>query len=87
MLIACEYQKTEAVQYLLTLPEINVAVCAERVPVGDDDSSDVEARGKSALHIASIHDSAEIAEMLIDKGCPLLVQDLEVSQALRSGGQ
>lgn len=75
LLIACEYQKAEAVKFLLELPNINVSVCAEHVSDGDDE----EVKGKSALHIAAIHDSAEIAEMLIEKGCPLLVQDLEVS--------
>ena len=76
MLIACEYQKADAVRYLLELSDVDVSACAEHVP----DSSDEEIKGKSALHIAAIHDSAEIAELLIEKGCPLLVQDLEVSE-------
>ena len=76
MLIACEYQKADAVRYLLELPDVDVSACAEHVP---DISAEV-VKGKSALHIAAIHDNAEIAEVLIKKGCPLLVQDLEVSE-------
>lgn len=82
MLIACEYQKIEAVQCLLEYPNIDVTACAERVPVSEGDDVDVDAEGKSALHIAAIHDSVEIAKMLIEKGCPLLIQDLEVSTSL-----
>ena len=59
-----------------------MTACAERVPVSEGDDVDVDAEGKSALHIAAIHDSVEIAKMLIEKGCPLLIQDLEVSTSL-----
>ena len=73
----------EAVEYLLTLPDVDVSACAECVATVDDgdvpDGSDEGASGKSALHIAAIHDSAKIAEMLIKGGCPLCIQDLEVS--------
>ena len=73
----------EAVEYLLTLPNVDVSACAECVVAVDDgdvpDGSDEGANGKSALHIAAIHDSAKIAEMLIKGGCPLCIQDLEVS--------
>ena len=77
----------EAVEYLLTLSDVNVSACAESVAAvddGDDDtgpdgSGEGAQGGKSALHIAAIHDSAKIAEMLIKGGCPLCVQDLEVS--------
>ena len=71
-------------EYLLTLHTIDVSACAECVPADDDgdvpDGSDGGVNGKSALHIAAIHDSVKIAEMLIESGCPLCVQDLEVSQ-------
>ena len=71
-------------EYLLTLPDVDVAACAECVAAVDDgdlpDHSDDGANGKSALHIAAIHDSAKIAELLIKGGCPLCVQDLEVNQ-------
>lgn len=74
----------EAVEYLLTLPDADVSACAESVAAADDgdppDGSDEGASGKSALHIAAIHDSAKIAELLIEGGCPLCVQDLEVSR-------
>ena len=74
----------EAVEYLLTLPRVDVSACAESVAAAgdDDDAPDGTgegASGKSALHIAAIHDSAKIADMLIKGGCPLCVQDLEVS--------
>ena len=84
LLTACEYQKAEAVEYLLTLPNIDLSVCAEHVPISDDDvpdGLDGEGKGKSALHIAAIHDSGRIAKMLIEKGCPLCIQDLEVSSS------
>ena len=69
----------EAVEYLLTLPTVDVSACAECVAVADDvDGSSEGASGKSALHIAAIHDSAKIADILIKGGCPLSVQDLEV---------
>ena len=74
----------EAVEYLLTLPIVDVSACAECVAVADDvdapDGSSEGASGKSALHIAAIHDSAKIADILIKGGCPLCVQDLEVRQ-------
>lgn len=67
-------------EYLLTLPDVDVSACAECVVDDGDvpDGSDEGANGKSALHIAAIHDSAKIAEMLIKGGCPLCIQDLEV---------
>ncbi len=70
-------------EYLLTLSSVDVSACAECVAAVDDadapDGSGEGASGKSALHIAAIHDSAKIADMLIKGGCPLCVQDLEVS--------
>ena len=71
-------------EYLLSLPDVDVSACAECVAAVDNgdapDRSDEGANGKSGLHIAAIHDSAKIAEMLIKGGCPLCVQDLEVSR-------
>ena len=59
-----------------------MSACAECVAVADEvdapDGSGEGASGKSALHIAAIHDSAKIADILIKGGCPLSVQDLEV---------
>ena len=72
-------------EYLLTLHTIDVSACAECVPADDGDlpdGSDGGVNGKSALHIAAIHDSVKIAEMLIESDCPLCVQDLEVSQGI-----
>lgn len=80
-MIACEYQKDSAVRYLLQLKNIDVSVIAAQDSTGDSGDSKVVKR-KSALHIAAIHDSVEIAKMLIDSGCPLYEQDHEVSQML-----
>ncbi len=35
---------------------------------------------KTGLHIAAFHDSAEVAQLLVDHSCPLEIQDADVSE-------
>ena len=73
----------DVVRYLLQLAHIDVSVCAGQESVGASDASSLRVvTGKSAVHIAAIHNSVDIAEMLIKlkSGCPLNVQDAEVGQ-------
>lgn len=72
----------EAVEYLLTLSNIDMLACATWLATDDGDAadgSDEAATGKSALHIAAIHDSVKIAELLINMCFPLCKQDSKVS--------
>ena len=73
----------DVVRCLLKLANIDVSVCAGQESVGDGDDS-VMVIGKTALHIAAIHDSMEIADMLVQRGCPLNVQDAEVGPKLHT---
>ena len=56
LLVACEYQHKDMVECLLTLKSV------------DPSASTVV--GNTGLHIAAIHDSPDIANLLIDHGCP-----------------
>ena len=68
LLIACEYQKLKTVVYLTSRDDVDVSDFAEeRTKEGDD----VRTGEKSALHLAAIHDSHEIARVLIEKGCKI----------------
>lgn len=40
---------------------------------------------KSALHLAAVHDSVEIAKVLIEKGCRIDRADLKVMKASKHG--
>ncbi len=64
MLTACEYQKVDAVHYLVGRSDVDVSDFV--VESSDEGGRTGE---KSALHIAAIHDSEEIAKALLDKGC------------------
>ena len=57
------------------------ACCADSGGTEED-----EERGMTGLHLAAIHDSPEIANLLIKKGCPVDTQDEKVclSQLLKA---
>ena len=81
LLTACEYKKVDIVQYLLKLPGVDVSVIAHTANDQVDAETtnfDGQQRGKTALHIAAVHNSAELAQLLIDNGCPLSIKDKEV---------
>lgn len=50
------------------------ACCADSGGTEEED----EERGMTGLHLAAIHDSPEIANLLIIKGCPVDTQDEKV---------
>lgn len=75
-MVACEYQKSETVKYLLCeLPEGTIY---PGFPPQDETTTASQPVGKTGLHLAALHDHLEIAELLIEKGCPLLNQDEKV---------
>ena len=85
--MACEYQKREVVRYLLRedqgakdmgVRDLGVDTTARAVE-RDPKSKKIIGHNKTGLHMAAIHDSPEIAEELIAKGCPLEAQDYRVN--------
>eukprot|EP00731_Ephydatia_muelleri_P006395 Em0003g643a len=62
LLVACEYQHKDMVEYLLSLPEVDPFAST---------SMDGSEEGNTGLHIAAIHDSPDIADLLIRRGCPI----------------
>ena len=68
LLVACEYQHKDMVEYLLSLPDVDPSAST---------SMDGSGEGNTGLHIAAIHDSPEIAKLLIDR-CPTAVFNKEV---------
>ncbi len=63
----------DAANYLVGRSDVDVSDFVE------ESSDDGERTGeKSALHIAAIHDSAEIAKALLDKGCKADRKDIMV---------
>ena len=75
LLIACEYQKLKTVKYLATRDDVDVSDFAEERSGEGDNRRMGE---KSALHLAAIHDSPEIAKVLIEKGCRIDRVDSQV---------
>ena len=69
LLAACEYQNVAAAQLLLD-HGADASLCAK-------DGDDQEGK-KSGLHVAAIHDSKDIAKLLLDKECPIDTKDSEV---------
>ena len=61
LMVACEYQKIEIVEFLLQVEGVDCKACAVK--------SDREG-GKTGLHITAIHDSVRLAHILITAGCP-----------------
>ena len=84
--MACEYQKLEVVRYLLREDEgardvgvRDLSVDASARAMEKDPKTNKVIGHKTGLHLAAIHDSPEIAQELIAKGCPLAAQDCRVS--------
>ena len=75
---ACEYKKVDIVKYLLSLADVDIAVVATSELSDIETTDKSRQRGRTALHIAAAHNSAEIVGMLIEKKCPLSIQDNEV---------
>ena len=74
LLIACQYQKTGIVRYLGTEEVAGVdfsACCADSEGADEEDGQ----KRMTGLHLAAIHDSPEIANLLIMKRCPVDTQD------------
>ena len=88
LLVACEYKHKNMVQYFLELEMIGnrIVECKEHdiskrsrivdtsVFISMDDSSG----GMTGLHISAVHDTPDIAELLIKHKCPTRAQDREV---------
>ena len=62
LLVTCEYQRKDMVEYLLSLPKVDPSAST---------SMDGSEEGNTGLHIAAIHDSPDIADLLIHRGCPI----------------
>ena len=77
---ACEYRKEDIVQYLLTLPDVDVATVTT-----EPTDHESEARERTALHIAAAHNSINIVKLLIEKEHPLTVKDENVSNCKLKG--
>ena len=77
LLTACEYQRIDIVRHLAKIAEVNFSACC----ADQDSDTDEEGRqwGMMGLHLAAIHDSPEIASLLIEKGCPIDALDEEVN--------
>ena len=58
-------------QYLLSLPDVNVAITVPTDPESEE-------RERTALHIAAAHNSLNIVKLLIDKKHPLTIKDKNV---------
>ena len=52
----------------MDIPEIDVPICTKN--------------GESGLHLTAIHDTEEIAKILVAKGCPMDAKDHEVCHHL-----
>ena len=65
---------------LAEITEVNISVCCD----DQDSGSDWEDRqgGMTGLHLAAIHDSPEIASLLIEKGCPINALDKKVNSII-----
>ena len=76
--MACEYKKEEIVQYLLSLPDVDVATTASNQSDTEPTDPDSHERGRTALHIAAAHNSLDTVKLLIEKDCPQIIQDKHV---------
>ena len=56
----------------------NANVAAVEVLVTHDHTTLRDDNNQGALHLAAMHDSSSIVELLLDKGCPSDTQDSEV---------
>ncbi len=86
--MACERQNLMVMRALLESKSRDTQPLGtnELVKVADlyvNDRAGGEPRGsKTGLHIAATHDYPEIAQLLIDHGCPLRIKDAEVSKVI-----
>ena len=64
LLTACHNANVAAVEVLVTHDRVDTTL--------RDDNN------QGALHLAAMHDSSSIVELLLDKGCPSDTQDSEV---------
>ena len=73
LLVACEYEHLDIVKHLTTdeFLKVDVNACSH---------SDGEGEGISCLHLAAIHNSQEMTEVLIEAGCKLDCRDAEVRE-------
>ncbi len=71
LLMACEYQRVATVKCLVEQPVVDLSAFVQEDKHGKTGE-------KSALHIAAIHDSSEIAKTLINKGCKIDRKDINV---------
>ena len=65
LLTACHNANVAAVEVLVTHNWVDTALCDEN--------------NQGALHLAAMHDSSSIVELLLEKGCPSDTQDSKVS--------
>lgn len=65
-------------QYLLSLPDVNVVTTSSQLDTEPSDPDNRE-RERTALHIAAAHNSLNIVKLLIEKGHPLTITDEKVS--------
>lgn len=77
LLTACEYQMIDIVRYLAKIPDVNFSVCCADQDNPGADEEDWRG-GMTGLHLAAIHDSPEIASLLIEMGCPINTQNEQV---------
>ena len=73
LLIACRHQKTDIVKYFAGIDGVDFSACCESSRNNEDGQ-----KGITGLHLAAIHDSPEIARLLIEKKCPVLTQNEKV---------
>ena len=79
LMTACEYKNVDIVNYLLSdLGDVVSVAAMAPSTSGTEASTENRHRGRTALHIAAAHNSVDIVEMLIEKKCPLAIQDMNV---------
>ena len=64
-------------RYLAKIAEVNFSVYCVDQHSGTNEED--RQGGMTGLHLAAIHDSPEIASLLIEKGCPINSLDKEVN--------
>ena len=64
-------------RYLAKIAEVNFSVYCVDQHSGTNEED--RQGGMTGLHLAAIHDSPEIASLLIEKGCPINTLDNEVN--------
>lgn len=75
--MACDYQKIEIVKYLKELVDLDADLVDFTAHCHSSKTED--GHGFTGLHLAAVHNSEDIARLLIEAGCPLDVVDEKVS--------